>query len=164
MPRVGMCREGPGPPLGSTFAALPLSPTLIYLGAFDGVGPPNPWLPQPLISEFVRRSKRLNKDLDGFHYKELMLALAEESRKENATEDDDTEEDLDDGQTLMPKPLATVPATDEASVFFVPTAPEQVKPAPFLDVDNVQAMATGFLKMQPGAVSSAALFESSDDE
>lgn len=50
----------------------------------------------------------------------------------------------------MPRALAMVPATDKAHVFYAPPSIDHVEPAPFLGMDNVQALATGFLKMQPG--------------
>lgn len=117
----------------------------------------------PLSSEFVRCSKRLNKDLDCFRNKESMLADAEGSMMEDISEGGAYEEEAHEGKVLMPRALAMVPETDEAPVFYAPPSAEQVEPAPFLGVDNVQALATGFLKMQPGAVSSAALLESSDE-
>lgn len=117
----------------------------------------------PLSAEFVMCSRRLNKDLDGFRNKELKLALDEGSMKVGGL-DAESSDDEGNVKTLMPTPLAMVPATDEAPVFFKPRPSEQAEPAPFLSVENVQAMAIGFLNMQPGTVSSAALFEYSDEE
>lgn len=37
-------------------------------------------------------------------------------------------------------------------------------PAPHLPLDNIQGIATGFLQIQPGAVSAAALLELDDDQ
>lgn len=64
------------------------------------------------------------------------------------------------------KALAIIPVepinVDHA--MYVGSAASHVLPAPFLTVENVQAMATGFLKMQAGSVSVVAPLDSLDDE
>ncbi|CAN6230933.1 unnamed protein product [Urochloa humidicola] len=107
----------------------------------------------PLSKKFVRRSSRINKDLDGFRDKESKDAYAEE-KEENVE------------AILEVQPLAMVPADDidPSSSRSVGKSAAHASPAPFFSVDNVKAMATGFLKMQPGVVSEAALLASSDDE
>uniref|UniRef100_K3ZE06 DUF7597 domain-containing protein n=1 Tax=Setaria italica TaxID=4555 RepID=K3ZE06_SETIT len=93
-----------------------------------------------LDEKFLRRSKHLNQDLDGYR---AQAANVEE-----------------------PSPLAIVPIeeTIEEHAMYDGGATSHVASAPFLSVENVQAMATGFLKMQAGSMFAAALLDSSDDE
>ncbi|CAN6311229.1 unnamed protein product [Urochloa humidicola] len=110
---------------------------------------------EPLGPSFVRRSTRTNKALVGFRNKGSMPAQAEEE-----AQDGESEKEADVEVILEPSPLAVVPpVTDYAGI-----AEKNIVPAPYLNVDNVRAMAVGYLKMQPGAVSASALFDSSDDE
>ncbi|CAN6179774.1 unnamed protein product [Urochloa humidicola] len=110
---------------------------------------------EPLGPSFVRRSTRTNKALAGFRNKGSMPAQAEEE-----AQDGESEKEADVEVILEPSPLAVVPpVTDYAGI-----AEKNIVPTPYLSVDNVRAMAVGYLKMQPGAVSASALFDSSDDE
>ncbi|CAO2206063.1 unnamed protein product [Urochloa humidicola] len=122
----------------------------------------------PLSQVFVRRSKRLNADLEGFrtkaskeaHVSGQELVVAGKAQSVEMEEEHGTVAEV----LLKPRALAMVPATGEAPVFYVGSSKAQVAPAPYLSMENVQAMASGFLKMQPSAVSTADLLDSSDDE
>ncbi|CAO2168125.1 unnamed protein product [Urochloa humidicola] len=107
----------------------------------------------PLEKKFVRRSRRLNTDLDGFR--------DQESKDAHAAAE---EEDIGVEAALDPLPLAVLPPSDELHQGYSSAAAEGSTPSPFLSVDNALAMATGYLKMQAGSVSAAALLASSDDE
>lgn len=73
-------------------------------------------LKEPLDVVFLRRSKRLNSNLDGFR--------SEEAAQEAANNPS----------------IYNVATSDEANV------------APYLSIDNIQGMATGFLQIQPEVV------------
>ncbi|CAO2143759.1 unnamed protein product [Urochloa humidicola] len=110
---------------------------------------------EPLGPAFVRRSKRTNKSLAGYRNKSSMPVQVEEE-----AQDGGSEQEVEAEVILEPSPLAVVPPI----MIYARLADNNVEPAPFLNVDNVQAMAVGYLKMQPGSVFVAALLDSSDDE
>lgn len=56
----------------------------------------------------------------------------------------------------QPSPLMVVPPED--SQMYVPAPPSSdIAPVSFLSIDNIQAIATGFVQLQPGVVSAEAL-------
>ncbi|CAL5089301.1 unnamed protein product [Urochloa decumbens] len=109
----------------------------------------------PLSKEFVRCSIRLNKDLQGFKDQESRDDFSSSKAGEDLPEQEPVLQ-----MTMEPVPLAIVPP----QTYVGQAAEHDSTPAPFLSVENVQAMATGYLKMQAGSVSATALLESSDDE
>ncbi|CAO2152012.1 unnamed protein product [Urochloa humidicola] len=114
---------------------------------------------EPLGPAFVRHSTRTNKALAEFRNKSSVP-----SEKVETAPLDDSDQEATAEIVLEPKPLAMVPPGDGTALAYAGTSAADATPAPFLSVDNVQAMAVGYLKMQPSAVSAAALLESSDDE
>ncbi|RCV38079.1 hypothetical protein SETIT_8G113100v2 [Setaria italica] len=90
----------------------------------------------PLESKFLRRSSRLNKDLNGFK--------------------DQASVQTDGAQEAVGEPLAIMSLYQGVSE-------EASTTAPHLPVEVVQAIGTGFLKMQSQTVSAEALLASDDD-
>ncbi|KAL6882546.1 hypothetical protein ACP4OV_011236 [Aristida adscensionis] len=86
----------------------------------------------PICSKSLRRNARLNNDLQGFRTRENAEAAATFSGSK------------EDG-----------PLVSHAIVLAQKEGPST--PAPFLSKENVKAIATGFLKMHPTAVSDEAL-------
>ncbi|CAO2142164.1 unnamed protein product [Urochloa humidicola] len=92
-------------------------------------------LKEPLEKEFVRHSKRKNPDVGGF--RDAASAQAAQ-----------------DYPIIYARPLAVVPPDQEDPY---PAA------SPHLPLDSIQSIGVGFLKMQPSAVSAAALLDLDDE-
>lgn len=89
-------------------------------------------------ASFLRQSRRLNPDLGGFRDSSSRAVVV-----------------LPDAPAPVPTSLGLNP-----SVYTIqPTGEASSGAAPHLSLDNIQGIATGFLQMQPEAVSTSALLD-----
>jgi hypothetical protein len=113
----------------------------------------------PLDVSFLCRSKRLNTGLEGFH------DAASAGCAQNVATDQDVAVDQAVHDVVAEvEPIVVLtpePAPSSLVVYFAIAAQDNLV-APHLPLETVQAMGTGFLKMQPEDVSDVALLASDD--